>query len=83
MLIQRCLYLATAQSKTQLVNAQLFSTIMLRTTASQVAGRALRSGLESSGRCFTSVSLPDLPYDYGALEPHIPAGKPLVGCCIE
>eukprot|EP00891_Asterochloris_glomerata_P002732 jgi/Astpho2/2732/Aster-00913 len=45
---------------------------MLRST-SEIASRALRSGLGSSGRCFTSVSLPDLPYDYGALEPHIPA----------
>ena len=61
----------------------LISTIMLQSTASQIASRALRSGLVSSGRCFTSVSLPDLPYDYGALEPHIPAGRSFTGCCIE
>lgn len=46
---------------------------MLRSAASRIAGavRPLSSGSASSTRSIVTAKLPDLTYDYGALEPVI------------
>ena len=46
---------------------------MLTTAARHMARVVRGAALSSSSRSFSAVTLPDLEYDYGALEPHISA----------